>query len=117
VRILGREPTVWLALFAALVQGVSGFFGHLSDDQQAVLNACAVALFGLLTALAVRGDYLLPAILGFVKAVLAVGLGFGLHLDAAQQSTLMIVVTAVGAVAVRDRVIAPVPPRVVRVQA
>jgi hypothetical protein len=107
--IWGREPAVWLALFAALVQGVSGFFFNLTDDQQGVLNAVAVAFFGLVTALAVKGDALLPGLMGFIKAVLALGLAFGLHLDAAHQSVIMVIAGAiVTAFVVRPNVTAPV---------
>jgi hypothetical protein len=106
--IWGREPAVLLALFAALVQGISGFFFHLTDDQQGVLNAVAVAVIGLVTALAVKGDALLPGILGFVKAVLALGLAFGLHMTSANQSVIMVLVTAIVAAFVRTQVTAPV---------
>jgi hypothetical protein len=106
--IWGREPAVWLALFAALVQGVSGFFFHLTDDQQGVLNAVAVAFFGLVTAFAVKGDFLLPGILGMVKAIFALGLAFGAHWPADKQSLIMVLITAAFAVVVRKNVVAPV---------
>jgi heme/copper-type cytochrome/quinol oxidase subunit 4 len=108
--VWGREPAVWLALFAAAVQAISGFFYNLSDEQQGVLNALAVAFSGLLTALAVKGDYVLPAVLGFIQAALALGLAFGLHWDSAQQSTFMVLATAVVASFVRTQVAAPVAP-------
>lgn len=108
--IWGREPATWLALFAAIVQGVSGFFFHLTDNQQGVLNAVAVAFFGLVTAIAVKGDYLLPGILGFVKAMLALGLAFGLHMTSANQSVIMILAGAIVTAFVRTQVVAPVSP-------
>lgn len=106
--IWGREPAVWLALFAALVQGVSGFFFHLADEQQGVLNAAAVAFFGLVTAVAVKGDYLLPGILGMIKALFALGLAFGAHFAPDKQSLVMILVTAVFTTIVRKNVVAPI---------
>lgn len=108
--IWGREPAVWLALFAAIVQGVSGFFFHLSDEQQGVLNAVAVAFFGLVAAFAVKGDYLLPGILGMVKAIFALGLAFGAHFAPDKQSLVMILITAAFAAFVRKSVVAPVDP-------
>lgn len=108
--IWGREPAVWLALFAALVQGISGFFFHLTDDQQGVLNAAAVAFFGLVTAFAVKGDYLLPGILGMIKAVFALGLAFGAHFAPDKQSLVMILVTAAFTTIVRKNVVAPIDP-------
>lgn len=108
--IWGREPAVWLALIAALIQGVSGFFYNLTDEQQGVLNAVAVAVLGLVTAFAVKGDYVLPAILGFVKAVFALGLAFGAHWSADKQSLVMVLITAAFAAFVRQSVVAPVDP-------
>lgn len=108
VKIWGREPAVWLALVAAIVQGVSGFFFHLTDEQQGVVNALAVALLGFVTAAAVKGDAWLPAISGLVKAVLALGVAFGAHWAPDKQSLVMILVTAVFAAFVRTQVTAPV---------
>jgi hypothetical protein len=107
--IWGREPAVLLALVAALVQGISGFFFTLTADQQGVINGAAAAFLGLVTAVAVKGDYLVPGILGFVQAVLSLGLAFGLHLLPAQQSVIMTLTGALVAVFVRTQVVAPVP--------
>lgn len=107
-KIWGREPTVWLALVAALVQAVSGFFFHLTDEQQGVLNAVAAAGLGLVVAAAVKGDYVLPAVLGMVKALFALGLAFGAHWAPDKQSLIMVLITAVFAAFVRQQVVAPV---------
>ena len=108
VKIWGREPAVILAFVAALIQGVSGFFFHLTDDQQGVLNAVAVAVLGLVTAAAVKGDAWLPAISGGIKAIMALGLAFGAHWSADKQSLVMVLVTAAFAAFVRTQVVAPV---------
>lgn len=107
-KIWGREPTVWLALVAALVQAVSGFFFHLTDEQQGVLNAVAAAVLGLVVAFAVKGDYMLPALLGMVKALFALGLAFGAHWAPDKQSLIMVLITAAFAAFVRQQVVAPV---------
>jgi hypothetical protein len=108
VKIWGREPAVILAFVAALIQGVSGFFFHLTADQQGVLNAVAVAVLGFVTAAAVKGDAWLPAISGLIKAVGALGLAFGAHWSADKQSLVMVLVTAAFAAFVRTQVTAPV---------
>lgn len=107
-KIWGREPAVWLALVAALIQAVSGFFFHLTDEQQGVLNAVAAAVLGLVVAFAVKGDVVLPAVLGFIKAVFALGLAFGAHWAPDKQSLIMVLVTALFAAFVREKVVAPV---------
>jgi hypothetical protein len=106
--IFGREPAVWLALIAALVQGVSGFFFELTDTQQGVINAVAIALAGFITAWAVKGDALLPALLGIVQAVLALGVAFGAHWSPDKQSLVLILVSAAFTAFVRQQVVAPV---------
>ena len=108
MKIFGREPALVLAFVAALIQMVSSFVFPLSVDQQGVLNALTVAIIGVVTALAVRGDQAAPAILGFIKAALAVGLAFGFHLAPEAQSTIMVFAAAVVAMFVRTQVIAPV---------
>ena len=72
-----REPALILALVASTVQLVSAFVFPLSDAQQGVVNALAVAVAGLVTALMVRSDQLAPAILGVLQAAVALGLAFG----------------------------------------
>jgi hypothetical protein len=112
-----REPALFLALFAALVQGVSAFFFELTVTQQGVLNAAAVAVAGIVTAAMVARDHLPPAILGALQAVLAVGLAFGLDLSPERQTVIMTLAAAVVAMFVRTQVTAPVPATDLRVAA
>lgn len=109
MKILGREPVLWLALVAALIQLVSSFVFELSNEQQGVLNALAVAVIGVLTAFAVAKDKVAPALLGLVQAALAVGLAFGWELGAQDQSTIMAFATAVIGMFLRTQVTARVP--------
>lgn len=104
-----REPALILGLIAAIVQVVSAFVFHLTVDQQGTLNAVAVAVAGLLTALSVKSEQLAPLILGLVQAVIAVGLAFGLVLSPDNQSVIMSLAAAVVAMFVRSVVVAPVP--------
>lgn len=109
MRIFGREPALILALVAAVVQAVSAFGFTLTPDQQGVINALAVAVVGVVTGVIVKGDSLLPSLTGGFQALLALLLAFGLDFTSEQQSTVMLLVTTVLAIVVRDRVIAPVP--------
>lgn len=103
-----REPALILALVAATVQMVSAFIFPLTAGQQGVLNALAVAVAGLVTAVLVRSDQLAPALLGVVQAILALGLAFGLALDTASQAVIMSFAAAIVAMFVRTQVTAPV---------
>lgn len=106
---LSREPALLLALIATTVQMVSAFLIPLTEGQQGVLNALAVAVAGLVTAVMVRSDQLAPAILGVVQAILALGLAFGLALSPENQAVIMSFAAAVVAMFVRQIVTAPVP--------
>lgn len=106
VKFWGREPALYLALFAALVQMGSQFIWHLSDDQQGVLNAVAAALVGLIVAFMAHSDGESAAIMGFVQALLALGVAFGLGLDATAQSIIMSFVSAAVAMFIRGTVTA-----------
>ena len=107
-----KEPAQILAFFAAVVALGSQFLLHWSDDQQALVNAVAVAVAGLVTAWSVKGRALSAAIMGLVSAILALGLGFGWHLSGSAQAVIMsFVAAAVGMfvstqVTTRDDVVA-----------
>lgn len=107
-KIFGREPVLWLALGAVIVKFISAFWLHVSTDQQAVINATAAAILGLLIAVSTH-DGVSAAILGFVQAIVALGVGFGLHVDADHQALIMSLATAVLAMFTRTQVTAPVP--------
>jgi hypothetical protein len=105
---LSRDPALWLGLVAALVSIVSSFVFPLTVDQQAVLNAVAVAAAGALTAFLVRRDGQAAAIVGLAQAVIACGLGFGLDVSPEGQAALMAVVSTAAAMFVRTQVTAKV---------
>ena len=107
-RIFGREPALWLGLFAITLKALSAFAFHATVDQQAIVNAVAAAAVGLFVALMTR-DGVVAALLGMVQAVIALGVGFGLHVSADTQAVLMSFAAAVVAMFVRTQVIAPVP--------
>jgi hypothetical protein len=107
--LFGREPALWLALLSSLIMITSAFFLTLTVEQQGVLNAVSVALFGLLTAFSVEKDGIQAAVLGFLKAVLAVGIAFGLHWAPDKQAIVMTLAAGIVAMFVRTQVTAPVP--------
>ena len=107
-RILGREPVLWLSLVAIAVKVISAFLVHVSTDQQAVINAVAAAVAGLLVAFSTH-DGESGAILGLVQALLALGVGFGLRWTPDQQAMVMSLAATVVAMFVRTQVTAPVP--------
>lgn len=115
MKIFGREPALVLAALAAVIQLLSAFLFHLTSGQQGVLNALAVAIVGLVTSWAVRGDQGVPLVMGLLKALLALGLAFGLKWAPDLQSTVMVAATALVAMFVRTQVVAPVAPKAFKV--
>lgn len=107
-RFFGRDPAFWLNGFALLVAWLSTWFLHLTPELQSVINAAAVALMGVIIAM-ITGDGQVAAIAGLTKALISLGLGFGLHLDDAHQTTLLSLVVFISTMFVRTQVVAPVP--------
>lgn len=110
VTVFNREPAQWLGLIAAAIQLLSALFFPLTIEQQGTLNAVAVAVFGILTALAVNAEKAAPLVGGFLQAILACALAFGVHLSPEMQSSAMAFVTAAVALFMRTQVVAPGSP-------
>jgi len=90
-----RNAVVLTALLAAAIQLVSSFVVHLTPDQQAGFNAVVTAALGLVAMIGVYGaDKLVPAVVGFAKAAVALGLAYGLHLDPVAQGAILAFVEA-----------------------
>ncbi|MEC3994008.1 hypothetical protein VSR01_10805 [Actinacidiphila sp. DG2A-62] len=109
MKIFGREPALWLALIAVAVKLSTAFGLDLTSDQQAVINAVAAALVGLIVAITTH-DGIGAAVIGFVQAGLALAVGFGLHWSPEQQAVVLSFVSAIVAMWTRTQVTAPVPP-------
>lgn len=107
MRIFGREPAVWLGLFAVCVQFVSAFWVDVDAETQAAVNATAAALMGLIVAAMVH-DGVVAALTGFAQSALALGMHFGLDWSAEQQAALMAFITVVAQAFVRTQVVAPI---------
>lgn len=108
MRIFGREPAVFWAMLATLLQAVSLGFG-LPEATQGLVNAVLVAAAGFATAAMVGVDAAFPAFAGLLKAVLALLLGFGVQVPDRWQVMAMATLTALSAFFVRTQVTAKVP--------
>ncbi|WP_051806960.1 hypothetical protein [Streptomyces sp. NRRL F-2664] len=111
--IFKREPALWLGLAAIVVKLLAAFGMDVSAEQQAVINAVAAALVGLILAV-VAGDAIGAAVLGFAQAVLALAVGFGLDWSAEQQAVALAAAAAVVAMWDRTQIAAPAPSAAVR---
>lgn len=105
-----REPALWIAVGAAAIQLTAAFFVTLTVAEQALLNAAVVALAGFLTAVLVRRDGQVAAILGLAQAAIAVGVGFGLDWGPEKQAAAMAAVTSLAAAWARTQMTAKVGP-------
>ncbi|MEW1803189.1 hypothetical protein ACIGO7_35235 [Streptomyces virginiae] len=108
MKLWNREPALWLGLVAIIVKLVAAFGVDVSADQQAVINAVAAALVGLILAV-VAGDAIGAALLGFAQAALALAVGFGLDWSAEQQAIVLAAAAAVVAMFDRTQITAPAP--------
>ncbi len=104
-----RDPALWASLAASSVRLISAFAMNLSIDQQSLVNAAAAAVAGSVVAMIVH-DGQQAALLGAIQALLALGVGFGLQIEAAQQAVIMSFVGTAIAMFIRTQVTAPVPP-------
>lgn len=109
INLLNREPAFISGIIAALLQLLSVTVTHWDTNTQGAINAVIVAVMGLITAWSVSKDGALAALTGLGKALIALGLAFGLSLSPNLQTMIMIGVTVIGAFLVRDRVTAKVP--------
>ena len=110
MKIFGREPALIMAFLSSAIAVFSAFILPLSDEQQGVLNAIVVALFGFITAALLDKEKFVPALVGLTKAVIAVAISFGLHWTPEQQGLALSLVVAAAALWYRPQVVASVPP-------
>lgn len=108
MKIFGREPALILAFIAVLVKTGAAFGLNVTPDQQALINASAAALVGLIIAITVH-DGLSAAILGAAQAVLSLAVGYGLDWTADRQAVVMSLVAVTIGMFERTQVTALVP--------
>lgn len=102
-----RDPALYLFLVATAVRLFSAFILDVSTDTQALVNALATAIAGIVIAVVVRRDGQVPAILGGVQALLALAVGLGLDVSAENQALIMSFVGGLAAAFIRTQVVAP----------
>lgn len=105
---LARDPAVFVAMAASLIQFIAAVITPLSAGEQAVLNGVVVAIAGFATAAWLRKDGQVAAFLGLAQAVIALALGFGLKIPPEAQAAAMAVVTTAVGMFVRTQAVAPV---------
>lgn len=108
--IFGREPAVFFEMLVAVALGVLLTTG-LEEPVLGYANAAVVMAGGLLTAVFVKGDQALPALIGFIKAAFALIISLGVALPVNLETGIIAIVSAIGAAYVRTQVVAPVPPK------
>lgn len=105
-KIFGREPALWAALAAAVIQG-AGLVFNWSHTQQGAINAVAAVTLGVIVSVMVH-DGIGAAVLGAVQAVLNLVLAFGLQIDQTTQAAVMGLAAAIVAMFIRTQVTARV---------
>jgi hypothetical protein len=83
MKILGREPALWLTLIQTVVALAVGLGLAVTGEQVGLINAAAAAVLALIAAVAVR-PFPVPLLMGAISALLALGVGFGLALSPEQ---------------------------------
>lgn len=109
MKIFGREPALVMAFISSAIAVTSALIFPLTDEQQGVLNAVVVALFGFITAALLAHEKFVPALVGLIKAVIAVAIAFGLHMTPETQGLVLTLVAAAAALWYRPQVVASVP--------
>ncbi|MGW2739136.1 hypothetical protein ACWC4D_33675 [Streptomyces sp. NPDC001288] len=107
IKIFGREPAAWLALFAVAVKLFSAFVMTVDVDTQAWVNAVAAAAMGIVIAVITK-DGMVAAILGFVQAGIALAVGLGVHWDVTTQALVLSAVSLLLGAYDRTQVTAPI---------
>jgi hypothetical protein len=108
LKIFGREPALWAGLINVAVYVLGATVVKLTTNQEAIVIAIAAAVLGVLVALSTH-DGVSAAILGFIKAVIALGLGFGLKLSADHTALILSALATFSAMFVRTQATAKVP--------
>lgn len=108
MKILGRDPIVWSTAVAAVVQFISAFIVHVSAEAQGSIAAVAIAVLGFIAAASLHDGTWAQAGMTVIKALIALGLAFGLKWTPEQQAEVMFLVQATLSFLVRDQVTAPV---------
>lgn len=107
-RIFGREPAAVVEMFVAVALGIVVIL-HPSEPVTAAANAVVVAVGGFALAALVKHEGALAALVGAIKAVFALVVVLGMHLDPTLETGIVMIVSAIGMAFVRQNVVAKVP--------
>jgi len=108
MKVFGREPVYILAAIAIGLKLAAAYGLNVSDEQQTLVNTVLACLVAVISAVVLKTGAVGAAILQFASALLALFLGFGLDLSAAEQAGWMSLVAAVLALFEHREVQAPV---------
>lgn len=108
--IWGREPAVFWAMVATLLQALLLLVPNVNATVHGAANAAILAAAGFLTAAWVAVDAMLPALTGLIKAIFALVLALGMNIPESTQVGILAVVAAVFAFLERQNVTAKVRP-------
>lgn len=107
MKLFGRDPALWAALFASAMSTLGTFVFHFSVDQEGALNSVFAAAMGIVVWIVTK-DGAPALILGFAKALILAAAAWHFNLPTDQQTILMTLLAAVVAMFVRTQVTAPV---------
>lgn len=98
---LKRDPVILANLLAGALMGLLDWLLSFTPEQQGLWNAAIVAVAGLVAAFRVH-DGQVVALTAAAKALLAVGLAYGLHIGVDMQVLIMSAVAYAGGLVVRN---------------
>lgn len=102
VTIFGREPAIWVGLIEAALVLTLSFTAFISSEQTALVMAVVTAAAGFYVGWATK-DVGLARVIGLIKAVTALLVGFGFNLTDAQNGAILAFVSVGFALINRDR--------------
>lgn len=93
MKIFGREPAAWIGLIEGLLAlflawNYTSMALGLTNETVGLIMAVVTAAFGLVTAFYTK-DVQLAVVLGFVKAAVALAVGYGLDLSIDQTAAII----------------------------
>jgi hypothetical protein len=106
-RVFGREPALWAGLLNAAVYLLGATVLHLSTAHESILIAATAAVLGFVVALSTH-DGVSASILGLLKALIAMALGFGLKVSPDTQAVILSSAATLSAMFVRTQATARV---------
>jgi ABC-type Fe3+-siderophore transport system permease subunit len=110
MKVFGRNPAAWLGLVAVGVQFLVAWGVPLTEPQQAGINAVATLVMGLVLAVTVAREQIIPVASALLVAVLQLAIAFGAHMGQHQVATAGALLTGALALWLHGQVTAPIAP-------